>query len=98
MNKRTKNENLRLFFVYLTRKVLHGNNICYRNHDIDVDVVSPSKGRVRIFLDGDRSEYLEGQVLARSGDYSDTPVMAVYPGDSHMADPIIVPEEEKEVE
>ena len=93
MKKRTRNETLRLFFVYLTREILHGNNICYRNHDIDVDVVSPSKGRVRILLDGKRSEYLEGEVLTRSGGYSDTPDMHVYPGDSHMADPIIVPED-----
>jgi len=94
--QRLGNENLRLFFVYLTRCVLHGNNICYRNHDIDVYVISPSKGRVRILFDGKRSEYLEGEVLTRSSHYSDIPVMAVYPGDSYMADPIIVPKHEVE--
>lgn len=91
--KRTRNENLRLFFVYLTRSVLHGNNICYQNHDIDVEVVSPSKGRVRILLDGKRSDYLEGEVLSRSGKYETVPDMSVYPGPTHTSDPIIVPED-----
>jgi len=91
--KRTRNENLRLFFTYLARSVLHGNNICYRNHDLDVEVVSPSKGRVRILLDGKRSSYLEGEVLTKSGNYSQVPEMSVYQGASPMADPIITPTE-----
>ena len=90
----TRNNNLRLFFVYLVRERLHKNNICFRNHDIDVEVVSPSKGRVRILLDGKRSDYLEGEVLSEMDRYQSIPEMEVYPGPTSMSDPIIVPKEE----
>lgn len=91
--KRTKNENLRLFFTYLVRGRLHRNNICPRNHDIDVEVVSPSKGRVRVIMDGKRSSYLEGEVLSEMDRYESIPEMKVYPGPTSMSDPIIVPKE-----
>ena len=92
-SERTKNENLRLFFVWLVRKRLHRNNICSMNHDIDVEVVSPSKGKVRVTMDGKRSSYLEGEVLSEMDRYGSIPVMKVYPGPTSMSSPIIVPEE-----
>ncbi len=91
---RTRNENLRLFFVYLVRERLHKNNICSRNHDIDVEVVSPSKGRVHITMDGERSSYLEGEVLKEMDRYESIPEMKVYPGPTSMSDSIIVPKEQ----
>jgi hypothetical protein len=60
-----KNENLEAYCTKLVREILHSNNICFRNHDIDIKIVPPSRGRVRILFDGKRSEYLEGKVLAR---------------------------------
>lgn len=63
--KKGSNKNLEAFFTKLAREVLHGNGVCFRNHDIDVQVVPPSRGRVRVFFDGKRSDYLEGEIIAR---------------------------------
>ena len=60
---------LALFFTYLVRGRLHRNNICSMNHDIDVEVVSPSKGRLRVTIDGERSSYLEGEALRDDENY-----------------------------
>lgn len=56
-------KNLHAYFTYLVRKFLHQDNICWRNHEIDIEVVSPSKGRLRVFIDSNRVESREQQVL-----------------------------------
>jgi hypothetical protein len=63
--KKGTRKNLEAFFTKTVREILHGNNICYMNHEIDIEVLSPSRGRVRIFFDGKRSDYLEEEVLQR---------------------------------
>lgn len=65
-------KNLHAYFTYLVRKFLHQDNICWRNHEIDIEVVSPSKGRLRVFIDSNRVESREQQVLVeldRLADY-----------------------------
>lgn len=91
----TKLQNIKAWATWRVRSILHRNNICWRNHDIDIEVVSPSKGRLRIFYDGKRSDYLEGEVLMDI----DGPIPQMRWYDSGgMRENLVMPVEEVELE
>lgn len=86
-------KNLHAYFTSLVRKFLHQDNICWRNHEIDIEVVSPSKGRLRVYIDSNRCESREQQVLAEL-DRCEVPQMMWM--DTGNRDFLAVPVEEDE--